>query len=60
MGKNQRNPVSNEPIIIVKQAIERVSHIKFSGVIVGDNLSWYFHIKEITSKIAKHTPVSKN
>ena len=31
------------------------SHIKFLGVIVDNNLSWAYHIKEITSKMAKST-----
>ena len=38
--------------MIIKQ---RVSHIKFLGVIADENLSWSYHIKEITSKIGKST-----
>ena len=53
--KHQRLPLSNEPIIINKQPIKHVSHIKFLGVIVDENLFWSYHIKEITSKIAKST-----
>ena len=53
--KHQRVLLFNEPIIINKQPTERVSHITFLGVIVDENLSWSYHIKEITSKIAKST-----
>ena len=53
--KHQRIPLSNVSITINKQLIERVSHIKYLGVIVDNNLSWAYHIKEITSKIAKST-----
>ena len=53
--KNQRIPLSNVSITINKQPIERVSHIKYIGVIVDKNLSWAYHIKEITSKIEKST-----
>ena len=53
--KHQRTPLSNVSITINKQPIERVSHIKYLGVIVDNNLSWAYHIKEITSKIAKST-----
>ena len=53
--KHQRIPLSNEPSIINKQPIQLVSYIKFLGVIVNENLSWSYHIKEITSKIAKST-----
>ena len=49
--KHQRIPLSN----VSKQPIERVSHIKYLGVIVDNNLFWAYHIKEITSKIAKST-----
>ena len=35
-----------------EQPIKRVSHIKFLGVIVDNNLSWAYHI---TSKMAKST-----
>ena len=34
-------------------SLSHVSHIKFLGVIVDNNLSWAYHIKEITSKMAK-------
>ena len=40
---------------INKEPIERVSHIQFLGVIVDNNLSWVYHIKEITSNMAKST-----
>ena len=53
--KHQRIPISNVSITINKQPIERVSHIKFLGVIVDNNVSWAYHIKEITSKMAKST-----
>ena len=55
--KHQRIPLSNVSITINKQPIEHVSHIKFLllGVIVDINLSWAYHIKEITSKMAKST-----
>ena len=53
--KHQRIPLSNVSITINKQAIERVSHINFLGSIVDNNLSWAYHIKEITSKMAKST-----
>ena len=53
--KHQRIPLSNVSITINKEPIERVSHIKFLGVIVDNNLSWAYHIKEITSKMAKYT-----
>ena len=53
--KHQRIPLSNVSITINKQPIERVSHIKYLGVIVDNKLSWAYHIKEITSKIAKST-----
>ena len=53
--KHQRIPLCNVSITINKQPIERVSHIKYLGVIVDNNLSWAYHIKEITSKIAKST-----
>ena len=53
--KHQRIPLSNVSITIDKQPIERVSHIKYLGVIVDNNLSLAYHIKEITSKIAKST-----
>ena len=46
--KHQRIPLPNEHIIINKQHIESVSHIKVAGVIVGDDLSWSYHSKEIT------------
>ena len=55
MQKHQRIPLSNVSITINKQPIERVSHIKYLGVIVDNNLSWAYHIKDITSKIAKST-----
>ena len=45
--------ISNESITISKQPIERAGHIKFLDVIVDGNLSWAYHIKEITSKRAK-------
>ena len=53
--KHQRIPLSKVSITINKQPIERVTHIKFLGVIVDNNLSWAYHIKEITSKMAKST-----
>ena len=55
--KHQRIPLSNVSITINKQPIERVSHIQFLllGVVVDNNFSWAYHIKEITSKMAKST-----
>ena len=53
LQKHQRIPLSNVSITINKERIERVSHIKFLGVIVDNNLSWAYHIKEIISKMAK-------
>ena len=53
--KHQRIPLSNVSTTINKQPIESVSHIKYLGVIVDNNLSWTYHIKEITSKIVKST-----
>ena len=53
--KHQRIPLSNESITINKQPIQRVSHIKFLGVILDNNLSWSYHVTEITTKIAKST-----
>ena len=53
--KHKKIPLSNVPITINKEPIERVSHIKCLGVIVDNNLSWAYHIKEITSKMAKST-----
>ena len=43
------------PLQLIKNTIERVSHIKFVGVIVVNNLFWAYHTKEITSKMAKST-----
>ena len=53
--KHQRISLSYVSITINKQPIGRVSHIKILGVIVDNNLSWAYHIKEITSKMAKST-----
>ena len=53
--KQQRIPLSNVSITINKQPIERVSHMTYLGVIVNNNLSCAYHIKEITAKIAKST-----
>ena len=39
----------------MKLSAYTVSHIKCLGVIVDENLSWSYHIKEITSKTAKPT-----
>ena len=52
--KHQRIPLSKVSITINKQPIERFSHIKFLGVIVDNNLSWAYHIKEITPKITPY------
>ena len=43
--KHQRIPLSNVSITINKQPIERVSHIKYLGVIVDNNLSWAYHTR---------------
>ena len=51
--KHQRIPLSNVSITMNKQPTERVSHIRFLGVIVENNLCRSYLIKEITSKIAK-------
>ena len=48
--KHQRIPLSNVSITINKQPIERVSHIKYLGVIVDNNLSWAYHIKRLHQK----------
>ena len=53
--KHQRIPLSNVSITINKQPIERVSHIIFFCVIVDNNLSWAYNIKQITSKMAEST-----
>ena len=59
--KHQRIPLSNVSVTFNKQPIERVSHIKFLGVIVDNNLSRAYHIKEITLKNGKiHISVRKN
>ena len=47
---HQRIPLSNISITINEQPIEHVSHIRCLGLIVDNNLSWAYHIKEITSK----------
>ena len=52
---HRRFPLSNEFITINKQRIERVSHTKFLSFIVNINVSWAFHVKEITSKMTKST-----
>ena len=48
LQKHQRILLSNVSITINKQLIVCVSLIKFLGVIVSNNLSWPYHIKEIT------------
>ena len=53
--KHQSIPLSNVSITINKQSIERVRHIKYICVIVDNNLSWAYHIKEITPKVEKST-----
>ena len=59
--KHQIISLCNASTTINEQTIERVGHIKLLGVIVDNNLSWLYHIKEVTSKIAKSIlSVSKN
>ena len=40
-------------LLISNREIERVSHTKFLGLIIDENLSWEHHIKRLENQIAK-------
>ena len=54
-NRNQRDniPLKLPNLQISSNVIERVSHLKFLGLIIDENLSWNQHIKKLETQIAK-------
>jgi len=50
--KAQNNNFISPPIVIGEQEIHRVSHTKFLGIIIDENLDWNNHIELCRNKIA--------
>ena len=53
-GKKIQHPLPSTTVKINNHDIERVSTMKFLGVLLDDNLSWKAHIKNLENKIAKN------
>ena len=51
-NKKQLRPTVN--IVLNGKNIEQVSHTKFLGVIIDDNLTWREQIKTVETKVSKH------
>ena len=48
------NRIDENPIIkIGKKTIQRAKFVKFLGLLLDENLSWKFHLKELSTKLAR-------
>ena len=48
------NRTDENPIIkIGKKTIQRAKFVKFLGLLLDENLSWKFHLKELSKKLAR-------
>lgn len=50
---------TNFDVFISRQAIERVSHFKYLGITIQNNLKWNLHTDKICNKIAGISSVIK-
>ena len=54
-NRNQRDtiPLKLPDLLISNREMERVSHLKFLGLVIDENLSWECHIKKLENQIVK-------
>ena len=55
--KSKRKKTQEVSIKIIEQSIEQVKYTKFPGLFFDGELSWKYHIDEVTNKISKMSGV---
>ena len=50
-GKHTEEPLPHHQLVINDTIIKQVSHTKFLGVIIDENLSWDNHITDLKRKL---------
>ena len=50
----QRRYIQSVPLILDGVVLKQVTHTKFLGVEIDENLSWKNHLRDVTNKVAKN------
>ena len=57
MFNNKKQPRTDVHIVLNGTNIEQVTHTKFLGVTIDENLTWREHVKMVETKLSKRIAV---